>query len=286
MEDFIIGPNVAKIQDVGDICFNEELYQAAKILFNTTNNSAKLAICLVKLESFQEAVDAARKANQMTTWKAVCFSCVDSKKFRLAQLCALNIIVHMDHLHELILHYERNGYFDEIIKVLEQGINLERAHPGIYTQLGIMYSKYKEEKLMEHVKLFWSKITINQLLNECKASHHWPEAVFLLRHNDKADVAITTMIEHSAECWEHKLFKETIQQVSKSNVFYKAFEFYLEEHPLLLNDLLIDLVNVFTNHTSVVEMIREAKQIALIQKYLEHVQRDNIVAVNEASNEL
>ena len=56
----------------------------------------------------------------------------------------------MDHLLDLVHHYERFGYFQELIAVLEQGINLERSHQGMYTQLGVLYAKYKEEKLMEH----------------------------------------------------------------------------------------------------------------------------------------
>ena len=34
----------------------------------------------------------------------------------------------------------------------QAGLGLERAHMGIFTELGVLYSKYKEEKLMEHVK--------------------------------------------------------------------------------------------------------------------------------------
>jgi len=87
LEEFIASPNVAKIEQVGDLCYNEKLYEAARILFSHINNNAKLALALVKLELFSEAVDAARKANAIPTWKAVCFACVDAKKFRLAQVC-------------------------------------------------------------------------------------------------------------------------------------------------------------------------------------------------------
>ena len=49
----------------------------------------------------------------------------------------VNIIVFMHHLHDLIRHYEIGGHFAELSNLFEQGINLDRAHPGIYTQLGI-----------------------------------------------------------------------------------------------------------------------------------------------------
>ena len=46
--------------------------------------------------------------------------CVDAHKFRLAQMCGVNIIVFMDHLHDLIRHYEIGGHFAELINLLEQ----------------------------------------------------------------------------------------------------------------------------------------------------------------------
>jgi clathrin heavy chain len=249
------------------------------------NNSAMLACCLVKLEDFQAAVDAARKANVMSTWKQVCFSCVEAQKFRLAQMCALNIIVRIDELHELCRYYERLGHFAELITVLEQGINLDRAHKGIYTQLGICYSRYKEEKLMEHIKYFWSRLNIPTLLQECQKSLHWPEAVYLYSHQDQYDNAIDVMINHSAACWDDKLFKDTIVQVANTEVYYRAIDFYLQEHPLLLNPLLMDLVNK-VDHARVVHVLNRAGHVALVERYLRAVQKDDIGAVNECLNEL
>lgn len=58
----------------------------------------------IKLES---------KEYSIQTWKDVCYACVDAHKFRLAQMCGVNIIVFMDHLHDLIRHYEIGGHFAE-----------------------------------------------------------------------------------------------------------------------------------------------------------------------------
>jgi len=68
------------------------------------------------------------------------------------------------------------------------GINLDRAHQGIYTSLGILYAKYKEEKLMEHINLFWSRLNIPTLLTACKENQHWAETVFLYTHYDQVRV--------------------------------------------------------------------------------------------------
>lgn len=43
------------------------------------------------------------------TWKEVCFACVDSEEFRLAQMCGLHIVVHADELEDLINYYQVNA---------------------------------------------------------------------------------------------------------------------------------------------------------------------------------
>ncbi|KAE8673804.1 hypothetical protein F3Y22_tig00111772pilonHSYRG00213 [Hibiscus syriacus] len=86
IEEFILMPNVANLQNVGDRLFDEALYEAAKIIFAFISNWAKLAVTLVRLKQFQGAVDAAWKANSAKTWKEVCFECVDAEEFRLAQM--------------------------------------------------------------------------------------------------------------------------------------------------------------------------------------------------------
>lgn len=112
LEDFVGTPNIASIQDVGERCYQQEMYEAAKILFNNVSNFGMLASTLVHLKEYQAAVDAARKANSTKSWKEVCFSCVNGSEFKLAQICGLHIIVHADELDELIQYYESRGYFE------------------------------------------------------------------------------------------------------------------------------------------------------------------------------
>jgi len=200
-------------------------------------------------------------------------------------MCGVNIIVFMDHLHDLIRHYELGGHFAELIALLEQGINLDRAHQGIYTQLGILYAKYKEQKLMEHINLFWSRVQIPTLLQACKDNLHWKETVFLYTHYDQFDNAIDTMILHSPTCWEHEQFKAIITRVTNTEVFYRAINFYLREHPMQLSELLVELSSKL-DHKRVVQMIEMSNELPLIQPYLTHVQRENITVVNEAVNRL
>ena len=72
LEEFISGSHQANLQNVGDRCYEEGLYESARILFQHIPNWGKLASTLVKMHLFQPAVDAARKANSPRTWKEVC----------------------------------------------------------------------------------------------------------------------------------------------------------------------------------------------------------------------
>jgi clathrin heavy chain len=63
LEEFVSQPNIAKVGDVGDRCYDEKLYAAAKILYTNVSNFGRLASTLVWLEQFEDAVDSAKKAN-------------------------------------------------------------------------------------------------------------------------------------------------------------------------------------------------------------------------------
>ncbi|KAI2661969.1 Clathrin heavy chain 1 [Labeo rohita] len=160
LEDFINGPNNAHIQQVGERCYEESMFEAARLLFNNVSNFARLASTLVHLGEFQAAVDSARKASCTRTWKEVCFACVDGEEFRLAQISGLHIVTHADELEELINYYQDRGYFEELIVLLEAALGLERAHMGMFTELAILYSKYKPQRMREHLELFWSRVNI------------------------------------------------------------------------------------------------------------------------------
>jgi len=286
VEDFINNPNVANLQAVGDRCFMAGLFEAARILFDFIGNYARLASTYVRLERYQQAVEAARKANKTNTWKEINAACVEAKEFRLAQQCAQQIIIQPDELDELVRFYEVRGYFDEIIAVLEQGLTHERAHTGLFTQLGICYSKYRPAKLMEHLKMFVQRISIPRLIRVCESNMQWAELTFLYKGYGEFDNAALTMIEHPGEAWEDVEFRDVIVKVGNTDIYYKAIKFYMEEQPAdKLNQLLSALQSKIDN-IRLVQIIRKANNLPLIKPYLKSVQSLNIAQVNEALNEL
>jgi len=179
LENFLRGTNVADVEVSGDKAYEEGFHEAAKIFFTSISNWAKLATTLVHLEDYQAAVECARKANSTKVWKQVNAACIKKKEFRLAQICGLNLIVHAEELSDLVKQYEYNGYFDELISLLEAGLGLERAHMGMFTELGLALSRYHPERTMEHLRLFWSRINTPKMIRGCEDAHLWPELVFL-----------------------------------------------------------------------------------------------------------
>ena len=285
LEDFLRATNVADIEASGDKAYEEGLHDAAKIFYTSISNWAKLATTLVHLEEYQAAVECARKANSVKVWKQVNEACIDKKEFRLAQICGLNLIVHAEELQDLVRRYERNGYFDELITLLEAGLGLERAHMGMFTELGIALSKYHPDRVMEHLKLFWSRINIPKMIRGCEEANLWPELVFLYCHYDEWDNASLAMMERAPEAWEHHSFKDIVVKVANLEIYYRALNFYLQEQPLLITDLLQALTPRI-DVSRVVRIFQASDNIPLIKPFLLSVQGQNKRAVNDAINDL
>ncbi|XP_014670791.1 PREDICTED: clathrin heavy chain 1-like, partial [Priapulus caudatus] len=285
LEEFVSGPNHAQIQQVGDRCYECKMYEAAKLLYNSVSNFARLAITLVQLGQYQGAVDSARKANSTKTWKEVCFACVDHEEFRLAQMCGLHIVVHADELEELINYYQDRGFFEELIQLLEAALGLERAHMGMFTELAILYSRYKPQKMREHLELFWSRVNIPKVLRAAEQAHLWAELVFLYDKYEEFDNACVTMMQHPTDAWREAHFKEIITKVANIELYYKALQFYLDYKPMLLNDLLLVLTPRL-DHTRTVNFIKKTSHLPMVKPYLRSVQSLNNKAINESLNDM
>ena len=62
MEDFLSMMNVMDILEIREKCFEDELYQAAKLLFTSISNWDHLATMLIYLGENKAPVESARKA--------------------------------------------------------------------------------------------------------------------------------------------------------------------------------------------------------------------------------
>lgn len=156
---------------------------------------------------------------------------------------------------------------------------------GIFTELGNALAKYHPERVMEHLRLFWSRINIPKMIRSCEQAHLWPELIFLYVHYDEWDNASLAMMERAADAWEHQAFKDTITKATNVEIYYRALGFYLEEQPTLLTDLLQALTpRIDVNR--VVRMFVKSDNIPLIKPFLLNVQSQNKREVNNALNDL
>jgi clathrin heavy chain len=93
------------------------------------------------------------------------------------------------------------------------------------------------------------------------------------------------MMERAADAWEHHTFKETIVKVSNLEIYYRALNFYLQEQPSLITDLL-QVLTPRIDVNRVVRMFEKSDNIPLIKPFLLNVQTQNKRAVNDAINDL
>lgn len=285
LEEFINVPNSADMPRVGDRCFDDKLYEAAKAIFVRLKNNAKIASCLIKLKQFTQAFDAAKRANTPKTWKELCLACIANKEYRIANAAGMNIIVHPDHLEELIHNYELYDCIDHMIDLLEQAIATRNAHIGIFTELGVIFAKYYPEKLLEHLKrCSVTDLNVSRLLRVCERYQLWPEMVYLYSHYDEFDNAVNIMMEHSPSSWQHEQFVVLINKATNSDLYYRAVLFYLDEQPLRLNDLLKVIANK-VDLTRLCQVMKNTGYVPLIVPFLKTVQNQNIAAVNEVLNQ-
>ena len=164
----------------------------------------------------------------------------------------------MDDLEEVSDFYQKKGFFSELISLMESGLGLERAHMGIFTELGVLYARYRYEKLIEHIKLFSTRLNIPKLIRACDEQQHWQELTYLYIQYAEFDNAAITVMNHSPEAWEHVQFKDTVGKVANVEVYYKAVHFYLLERPDIINDLL-NVLALRLDHTRVVDIMRKVR---------------------------
>jgi len=286
LEFFIKQPHSANLQNVGDLCFSEHMYDSARIIFEYIKKWSSLVSCLIKLKNFAGAVEYARHANLISTWKEVYKSCIDAEppEFRLAQFAAMNIINNPGpDLEELVEFYEVRGYISEIIQLLESGINTD-TNISLATVLGVLYSKHRPDKLYSHLQLFKKKLNISKLINVVRENLQFSELSYLHELENDFDNAIRVMIDHP-EVWQDLKFKELIGKVKLLELIYDAIKFYLQFFPSKTVELLSS-VSTKLEPARVVNVVQKLGHLPVVKKYLEQIQEKDIREVNNALHDL
>jgi len=292
LEEFVKRPHAANLDDVTERCLDDENWLAARFMCKLTKNFAKLAAVYVHMGDLEEALKYAKQADRVEVWRTVLFACVDAREFRFAQTCGQKVIVETGELPGVIEYYERPGYFFEAIELVESGLGLERANPQMFTELGVLLTKYRESQMMDFCKMWWQRASIPRLLQACEQAMLWAEKCYLHQQYNEHDLAIGVMIDHAPDAWNPSTFTDVISKVGTMSVMYDAIDFYVEEHPELLNDLLF-VIAPKCEATTAMTKLRDAKPelgplgvLPLCKAFLRKVQDRDVSALNEALNDV
>ena len=261
--------------------FDEKFYEPAKIIYENLGNNARLASCYVHLKNYTQALAAAKRSNTQKCWKEVCFSCIKAGEFKLAGQAGNYVIQSADMVDEVIEEYEKYGAYEELINLFESNLVGERNH--VITELGILYAKYQQEKLMDHCRNYYSNMNVHKVIRNCEQNYCWEEVVFLYSHYNGYDQALITMIDHSPLCWKHDLYCQVLRKVTNSNLYNKSIDFYVKEQPQLLNDML-KVISSKVDLSTTVAQLQKNSALALAAPFLKSVQSANNYDVNEALN--
>jgi len=204
----------------------------------------------------------------------------------LSAICGLEVIKFPDHVDEVVSYYSDLGHFGHVVSLFEQGLGLEDAHIGIFTELGILYTKHVPVKVMEHCKVFFNKLNVGKVVKACERARLFSPAVYLYMTDKQFDNAVKVMMER-APAFNHELFLDSIIKVRNSEVLYKAVGFYISTHPIQFSRLM-EVLEALIDHSRVVSQLKRTGDYAVKigQVYLKNVQKNNLNAVNEALNEL
>jgi clathrin heavy chain len=128
-------------------------------------------------------------------------------------------------------------------------------------------------------------MNLPKLIRACEEANLWPELVFCYYHYDEFDNAALAVMERAQNSWEHQQFKDIVVKVANLEIYYRAINFYLEQHPSLLTDLL-QVLTPRIDVNRVVRMFQKSDNLPLIKPFLLNVQTQNKRTVNDAINDL
>nr|CCC93746.1 putative clathrin heavy chain [Trypanosoma congolense IL3000] len=285
LEELLANTHSVQIQPVADKCFEDGLYESARMLYSMSMNFHKLALTLARMNNLEEAVGAAQKAQSRNTWDAINIACVEANELKLAAICAVPLVLQVESLQDVVNRYEKKGLYEELFAVLKTASTNSGAHMGIFTEMGLQLAKYKPEKLLEHVHMYSKKVNAHKLIAACEEHHHWLALRVLHIGNEDWLAAAKTMINHFADAFDHEVFKDVARHLGASDFVYSSINFYVNVYPQNLCDFLSSMFKVLDAE----RVLREVKSVApvyLIQPYLEAAQTRNSRAINDALNNL
>lgn len=92
----------------------------------------------------------------------------------------------------------------------------------MFTNLGVLLTKYREERMMDFCKMWWQRANVPRLLRACDAAKLYAEKVYLHTVYKEYDQAAATMIEHAPSSWSPSSFIEVMTKATNVDVMVKG----------------------------------------------------------------
>lgn len=305
-----IVPNKGDIQQIGERAYSEGKYVAAKMLFHKIENWAKLALTYLKLHEYQNAVDSARRADDIPTWRQVNAACLLANQVQLAKSAGLNLIVLPDELPIISEFYQKNVRIVELVELLEAGIEHPQAkaytnkEQNLFTHLALIYAKYMwmidqpgSQRLMRFLKSNSDKVSIPLAIKACRENFLWNEVVFMYILSNEVDQAIKEMMEHPSS-FDHKQLIQVCGQTGQPDLLVQLTKFYIEYYPQnLVEYLKVSRLGYFQTEElvdqkrkdflsvdpmAVLRLAKEYDIIRLVRPYFELCIDDGMIEINNA----
>lgn len=92
------------------------------MLYSKIQHWSKLTLTLLKLQDYSNAIDSARRADDIPTWREVNAVCLLANQIQLAKTAGIYLVVLPDELPVVSMFYQKNCRIIELIELLESGI--------------------------------------------------------------------------------------------------------------------------------------------------------------------
>lgn len=186
------------------------------MLYSKIQNWSKLTLTLLKLQDYSNAIDSARRADDVATWREVNAVCLLAGQIQLAKTAGMYLVVLPDELPVVSMFYQKNCRIFELIELLESGIEHPQAkgytskETNLFTHLALIYAKFmwmlesvSNQKLMRFLKSNSDKISIPLVIAEARKNLLWNEIIYMYVLSNENDQAVTEMMKHPAS-FDHK----------------------------------------------------------------------------------
>ncbi len=157
-------------------------------------------------------------------------------------------------------------------------------------ELGVLYAKYDEEKLLDLLRKYTDKniieLNIYKLKDVCVQNERFEALLFINEIVAKYEEAVNIMMKHQKYFKETK-FYELLSHCSDSEYYYEAIAFFIKEYPDKLNELLIKITIRKLDLSRTITFLKIHKfPLSKVKGFLKLAQTEKNRDINQALNEV